>query len=253
MTTAPTLDGSVSAAATGSFSTASLSTTKTNDIIVFVVYNEQATQQTVSSITSSGCNLALYGAFTGVDPARPGRYVSLEIWWGFSSAILTSHVFTIAMSGTFDDGGYVGFGVNGVANTSSPWDSSASFPAHGTGGTLTFSTIQAHDLLISAFASSTNNTPASNANVHGTSSQYDSGSYPVAWTQLANTSTAGGSQWAFMSVYTGATSATIAGLTVGPPATMLNPAADLAFVGGALTADVVVAASGQSFMNFGPI
>src|ERR1035437_1323159 len=85
-TAAPTTDGSVSSAATSSFSTASLTTTKANDIIVFVVFNEGATQRTVSSITSSGCNLALYNKWSGVDPGRVG-FVSLEIWWGFSAVI----------------------------------------------------------------------------------------------------------------------------------------------------------------------
>lgn len=226
----PTIDGHNSAAATGSFAAITLTTTNTNDVIVFAVYNENnsATQRQVSSITGGGLTFVSRGGYIGADPARPGNKVALEFWWAFSAAALTAQSFTITMSGTFDDGVVICFGVNGAFSSSLPWDSNSNIPNTGTGGTRTFSTSEADDLLIAAYGSSEPSNPDANAG-------------PTGWSTLTSNGTGGGALFSSMALYYKSVSATQSAATVfangnGTPA-------NLAGIVDAITADSVGAAA----------
>jgi Cadherin-like len=121
---APTPDGSAHAMHSGGGNaTVTLTTTKTNDIIVVMVYNElDAGASAVSGVTSPGLTFAQRSRSNGSSNGN------LEVWWALSTGILTSAVITVAFAATYDDASLVAFGVNGC-NTTTPWDSNSSLPA----------------------------------------------------------------------------------------------------------------------------
>jgi hypothetical protein len=147
---APTLDGNAHGQHSGGGNaTATLTTTKTNDIIVMMVYNElNAGASAVSGVTSPGLTFAKRSSSNGTGNGN------LEIWWALSAGILTAAVLTVAFAATYDNASLVAFGVNGC-KTAAPWDSNVSLPRKSsqptTGGTQSVSgvsTTEANDFLI---------------------------------------------------------------------------------------------------------
>lgn len=122
-----TLDGFANSSKSSATSaTVSLTTTKTNDIIVVVVGAEATTgvPPIVSGVSStSGLTWAKRSTKSATANAQ-------EVWWALAPSILTNEVITVTYTATFDDWAGTAFGVNGC-NTAAPWDTSTSLPAFG--------------------------------------------------------------------------------------------------------------------------
>lgn len=158
---APSVDGhSAHAAAIGAGTIATaLTTTQANDIIVVCVYNENANNsaiRTVTGIAATGLMFTKRASQSYVtNPAVSGHTsgVDLEVWYALAASPLAALTITASFSGSTDDGGIVAFGVSG-AITATPWDTDASLPLLGptTEARPTVAsganTSQANDLLI---------------------------------------------------------------------------------------------------------
>lgn len=148
------VDGSVSSFTfTSGAVTATLSTTKTNDIIV--VFAAGINGSSTSSVTSITDTAGLtWAKRTGVNHAS-----CFELWWAYSAGILTNDVITVNFANA-TTGRVTAFGVNGVtaANYSAPFDTNAAVPAttysSGTANTQTISTTATNTLVISAIRGS---------------------------------------------------------------------------------------------------
>jgi hypothetical protein len=129
--------GSIDGSASSNFSstssaTVSITTTKSNDVVVLHIGYEGPTAQTVTSVTSSsltwtkrqGMTLATDGA---------GYADAMEEWWAPATSTLSSEVITVNLSGAIDDGVLSTFAVAGTSNYISPWDSNVALPATATG------------------------------------------------------------------------------------------------------------------------
>ncbi len=124
---------SIDGSATGSFSSTNtgavtLTTGKTNDIIVVAVNNENTANgvlRTVSGVTSTGLTFHNRSAVT----QNSAPYEDTEVWWALASSTLSSASITVTLTGSIDDASIVAFGVNG-ANTSTPWDTNGAIPAY---------------------------------------------------------------------------------------------------------------------------
>jgi hypothetical protein len=197
----------------------SLTTTLTDDLICFVVFNEGPTLRTVSSINGASLAFTKTGGVSGVDPGRPTNHTSLELWTAPSTGTLTGASFTIAMSGAFDDGGVVAFALNGLHDITNPLDSNVNALKVGTGGSEVVSTTQLDDIIIAAFASSFAGNPGAAAS--------------PGFTTIANADTAGGSLFAYLNVSYKLFSTAQSGLTV----TGSSGGGDLSDMVVAMTAD----------------
>lgn len=148
--TAKSLDGSASTQASSvSSSTVTLSTTKTNDILVLQITAEGATGAALSasSVTSTSSLTWHPRGQVQAGPATmqggANNYLDIETWWALAPSPLTNEVVTVNMSHSIDDMTLIVFGVNGC-NTSSPWDTNVSLPAYqnnGSNGTASAPTV----------------------------------------------------------------------------------------------------------------
>jgi len=185
MPSAPTLDGTGTNANTAggaSSATVTLTTSLTNDIIVVCssVENNTSSAPNVSSITATG--LTFYfrsgGTYGGSVANR------IEIWWAYSSAILTSKTITVNYSTVIDDFAIIAFGVNGC-NTANPWDTNTTLPLYkipvsNAGNNVSISTNYANDFLF-AFGGSAGTQPFTQI--------------VTAWTTLASVATGAGTNY----------------------------------------------------------
>jgi len=125
---APTLDGF----AHNIGATVTLTTTKTNDVIVILASSENnAVTPTISSVSdTAGLTWARRGS--KVTATSGSQQSSQEIWWAFSSGALSGDVITVNFVGGADLLALVAFGVNGSGSSSAPWDVNVSLPATAT-------------------------------------------------------------------------------------------------------------------------
>lgn len=124
-----TIDGTSSASGISVTSIpVTLTTGKTNDIIVLVICNRRGfVHTTVSGVSdTAGLTWAKRSSIT-LDDAVSNFFMDFEIWWGASPRALSSDIITVTF-GAAIIGSVLAFGVNG-ASVSSPWDSNVSLPA----------------------------------------------------------------------------------------------------------------------------
>jgi len=144
------LDGTATLGDYGSTSaTASLTTTKSPDVIILLVtiYTGSSTV-TVNSITSA------HLTFTKRGSVNNAGHESIEEWYAVSTSALSGETIAVAFSGSAYATG-TAFGVSG-ANSASPFDPSkgptTSTGSAGTAPTITgFSTTNTNDMIISAY------------------------------------------------------------------------------------------------------
>lgn len=133
-----TIDGHTNGGANSVTSTVNctLSTTLGSDIIVALIVGEFDGQM-YDTISSVGDTAGLTWHQRHQVTESGGDYpYDTEVWWAYSSGILSNDVITATFGGNFDSACMVAFGVNG-ANTSNPWDGNASLPAGNVGsGTM---------------------------------------------------------------------------------------------------------------------
>jgi hypothetical protein len=122
-----TLDGSAKAgSASVSSISASLTTTKTNDIIVAYVFGSSSTARTVSSVTATGLTFTKRSGTTHNSAGTLKNVI--EVWWAVAPTAATRTI-TANFSGVCSDDAMLWvFGVNG-ADTSNPWDTNVSLPS----------------------------------------------------------------------------------------------------------------------------
>lgn len=112
-------------AASSSVASASFTTSLANDILVATLVVEAAALTTVSSISDTAgltWNKKLSGSVTGSGSLN----CSVEIWWAYSAAALSSaETVTATLSGTADAANIIVTSVNGCTNFSQPWDLNA--------------------------------------------------------------------------------------------------------------------------------
>lgn len=149
--------------------TISLSTMGTSRIVLLFVHTDAATRRTVSSVSdTNGLTWALYKAynFDSEDPTNHKQ--RLEVWWAYAAAQQTANTVTVTLSGSSAGPSLVIGAVTGVdpSRFTSPFDADASLPATqsnpsgtSTDATLTFSTHDSHDAVLSVFASNITNIP----------------------------------------------------------------------------------------------
>jgi hypothetical protein len=123
--------------------TITLSTTKTNDVIVLVI-------RSIGGVTVAVTDTAGLHWTKEATTGLVGASVQIDIWYAVSPSILSSDVITPT---GYSSMRLTAFGVNG-ANTTTPIDPNASIPATGgaaseTSQSLTISTNNPNDFLIS--------------------------------------------------------------------------------------------------------
>lgn len=150
------IDGSISNfTAVGTSLALSLSTTKSNDVVVVGISNG-ASGPTIGVVGSS------LGAFTRRSRSATGIQ-NVEMWYAIAAAPLSSETITITDTTTGSIGA-TAFGVNG-AKTSAPWDTNASLPKTTIvfGGTVTISTTAANTIVLGYFKNTSTVSPTPGA------------------------------------------------------------------------------------------
>lgn len=123
---------------------ATLTTTKTNDVICVMVLTNAGPIISVSSPT--------LGAFAKRTNAGPSPNF-IELWYKASPAVFNEAITVISTSAGYMT--IIAFGVNG-AKTSAPFDVNASLPTTGTADPLTISTTAVNTMAIGGFGGTTN-------------------------------------------------------------------------------------------------
>src|SRR5215472_14126020 len=185
---APTIDGS-SVTGThsggGSLTTAGLTTTQTNDIIIVMssVEGNSSATPNVTGVTGGSLTFALRARAANVVSSGGPK---VEIWWALAPGTLSSVAFTISYSATYDDAAAIAFGVHGCYTTA-PWDGNASLPKLHTANAQpasfpSTSTTNANDLILMAL---------------GTATSIYTYTEPSGFTQIGDVQNSGGSQFAW--------------------------------------------------------
>src|SRR5712692_7993391 len=117
----------------GSSMAVTLTTLNSNDIIVLAIHSEalnaSGSHAAVASVADTANLTWAKRSSVALDNAGAGNaYNDAEMWWAFSSGVLTGDVITITLSKSVDAASVAAWGVNG-ANTAAPWDGNASLPA----------------------------------------------------------------------------------------------------------------------------
>lgn len=135
---------STGSASSGSSAHLTITTTKTNDIIVLIVgsgnlnTSGSTSAPFVSSVSGGGLTWAMRGrslsTSIGNDPSTSTPWlVDLEIWWAASPSILSSQTITASLSSSISGTAakqitLLAFAVNG-ADMNTPWDVNSGLPA----------------------------------------------------------------------------------------------------------------------------
>lgn len=139
------LDGSAADVnTTGLTASISLSTTKTNNVIVVMVFSNQGPLVSVTGST--------LGAFTKRASTGSGANI-MEEWYAISPGILTMEIIT-AICPASGFSAMIGFAVNG-AKTSAPFDTNVALPSIGATDPVTVSTTATNTMVLGAFRMST--------------------------------------------------------------------------------------------------
>jgi len=132
---------------TAIFSTASsgtltgFSNSNAGDIIICQIFFENlAASRTVSTVTTSGLtwtrrSQTINHMCFNADNV-PDTWGTLEVWWAYSSAVLTNASVAITLSAAIDNCAVMCWGVSGFNGTfyqTNPWDINGSLPAIATG------------------------------------------------------------------------------------------------------------------------
>ena len=131
-----TVDGYAAIAGGGNVSTPDLnpglSTTNSNDIIVFAVFSEwdghtggpgQITSVASTHTTGWTRRASIQSTLQG-----SGKGATLDVWWGKAAAPLTGEVINSVLSAECDDVAIIAMGFSGV-NQTTPFDVNSSLPA----------------------------------------------------------------------------------------------------------------------------
>lgn len=178
---AQTLDGSVrevDSGAVNSLTSAALSCTLSNDIIVVDIYLEDQTGVGAASVTGVTANSGalVFSKQSSVSfhfGVLGNNWVTLERWWVLAPTNVTTAV-VANFSNTVDDASMVVYAINGCRTTSPIWDPGANASLSSTGSTSSvpsisgFSTTYDLSMLLMS-AASTSNTSSPGVNTAGTS------------------------------------------------------------------------------------
>jgi hypothetical protein len=180
---APTLDAS--GILTGSFNSASsgalsVSTTSTNDVVIFFIQVTKRTgaAPTVSSISGGSLTWAkrkaVTATYTGACFAANTCQGDFEEWWAFSSSALSTVSMTVTLSSSADEVALAAFGINGAGSSSAPFDTNIGLPASAQNLTNTLNTVQVtvnttdnSDLIFGAWGSGASFVPPSTQTCSG--------------------------------------------------------------------------------------
>lgn len=223
----PTLDGHANAgAASVAVISATLTTTKPNDIVCVLAFAEgySALAPTVTTVTGGSLTWNKRRAIT-----TSQGYSQYELWWAVAPSALTAQAITVNWSANFDNAALVVFGVNGCSTTA-PWDVSSSLPAQWISASNTtdtpavsgINTINPHNFLIFGFGTSGN--------------QATIGTIPAGFTQVDFGHNNGGTLFAANGVAYQAVSATLTNQSYSWGSTIAATKGALGFFD-ALTAD----------------
>jgi hypothetical protein len=143
--------------------TISVTTTGSLGVLLIAVSIEQATPQTVSSVTASGLSFTKRAAVAASVDDAASADADLELWWAPYSSKLTALIVTVTTSAAIDDGCIVAFPISGC-NTSSPFDPTSAATGDQTSSasgvaTITQTTTNANDILICIGCQVDNNSP----------------------------------------------------------------------------------------------
>jgi hypothetical protein len=168
--TSPTIDGSTNWGGSGvaGYTSPTLTTTKTNDIIVVCCQGEMVppAARSISSVTATGLTFAKRASMTATSSGfGTNCQASAEIWWALATSTFSGTI-TATWSAAMDGTSFTAFGVNGC-NTASPWDTNGSLDAQqsnvvNSGATPSIASLNVNDanaLAIAFFATFRNNLP----------------------------------------------------------------------------------------------
>src|SRR6185437_7679307 len=151
MAATPDGGGLQSAAVSANSIALSLTTSKTNDVIIVQIGTRRnlTPHAVVSSISDSAALSWSKRAAVALDV---DTFNNMEVWWAPSTGMLSGDIITVTLDRTADVIVARPFGVNGTS-LSSPWDANVSLPAMGTGSStsvpsVTLSTTSAGDMSI---------------------------------------------------------------------------------------------------------
>jgi hypothetical protein len=164
------IDGTATGSSGGGSPTATISTTKPNDILVAVIASNSGA---VTSVTSTS---AL--TWTNLETEVSGN--EIEIWWALAPLPLTNEVITTSTSSAFCA---ICVGAFNGCNTTSPWDTGANGQASGyPTDPLAATTAAAGEMLIAGFRMSGTSSPTAGSGWAGISA---TGIYLITEYQLA--------------------------------------------------------------------
>lgn len=196
---APTLDGSATGNAAASTTvTASITTTKTNDIVIACVF----VNGSPATVTPSGGGLSWNTRINGVN----------KVWefWALAASTLTAQTITITFNSAMTAGLIVS-GWNGC-NTSNPFDPGASPPATGqTAASVTVGTIYSGNYIPNAMAIA----------FFGMNTTGETWTVGTSWTSVASLNTSVSALLEYQSYSTGTLDIASATWTAGAQASML--------------------------------
>jgi hypothetical protein len=141
----PAIDGVASCTTGSSPCTFSLTTTKSNDLIVIACTNNGSSPLTVNSVTVGG-SAATYRTNPTASPPNPlaGGNTVYEYYYLASAPLSGASIVATLTTSTYLE--CLAWGVSGV-NFSSPFDTNAAVPDGVASGTMTLSTSNANDLI----------------------------------------------------------------------------------------------------------
>jgi hypothetical protein len=141
----PAIDGTASCTTGSSPCTFSLTTTKSNDLIVIACTNNGSSPLTANTVTVGG-SAATYRTNPTVSPSNPlaGGNTIYEYYYLASAPLAAASIVATLTTSTYLE--CLAWGVSGV-NFSTPFDTNASVPDGVGSGTMTLSTSNANDLI----------------------------------------------------------------------------------------------------------
>lgn len=213
----PTFDGQLSGifSATSSFTSSTFTCSSNCKLLVAMIFIEQATDQSVSTVTSTGLTFTRHNFID--NGGANSRFVRIEVWAAPVTTAL-SQTISLTLSGVTDDASCYFFGLANI-NTSTPFDTTADVTGFNATGistlSLVTSTSNAVDLLFYAIGSDQSGPPGW-ANAPG-------------FTRLANVYNGGASLYSELQICYQALSSTVSGYSINTGLTTVIPACAIAF------------------------
>lgn len=104
-------------------------------IVVFIFIENPSSAPSVSSLSGGGLTWNLRKTEDWSSSVVSSHF-HIEEWWAWSASAQSSITITAALAATYDGGTITAVAINGVVNTSDPYDTSASFPTFSTVGAI---------------------------------------------------------------------------------------------------------------------